>query len=818
MVFDSVLNDVRTALRQLRARPTFTALAVATLAIGIGANIAIFAIVNSVLLQPLPYGQSDRLAIVWSGYKAAGQPRVPSSGPELVELRARSRSFEQIGAIWATSGAFTGEGEPEQVRIGQVTSNFFSTLGVNPALGRSFLKEEEGNGAPPVVMLSHGLFMRRFAGDPAIVNRIVHLGGRPFTVIGVMPEQFQTVFPADASVPEDIQAWVPFPNTLSELPRDLGFLRIVGRLKPGVTASQAQAEVNSIAAQLRSQFREYTEQGLEIAVYDFQADVVREIRPALLALLGAVFVIVLLSCANVAHLLLTRNDERHLEITIRTALGGSQLRIFRQLLTESIALASVGGIAAFLVANLILGVYPKFRPQQLAAFSHISLDWRVTAFSIAITLFCGVVFGLAPAMATTRHDLSESLKSGARSVVRSHALRRKTLVVIEVAMGFILLVAAGLLSRTMLSVLRLNPGFDAAHVTTFQLSLPGNRYPSTEKQAQGVRELQARLAAIPGVTGAAATSHIPFGSIPANWYSGFWPEGATVQERNTSLADHRSITPGYFHALGVPLIAGRDFTNNDIEGHLYVTIVDEALAAKTWPGRDPIGQKLNVEVIDKDGNFVRNWAQVIGVVGHVKDHALLRENRSQLYLPLAQSMRFPVTFTVRGERSANDMLPDLRAAVSSVDKDLPLANLRPMSAYLESARSQAHFMALLSQSFAFIAIVLCCVGVFGVVSSSVVQQTREIGIRMALGADRDGMLRMVLRQGLSAVAVGLALGAALSVLLTPALSSFLFGVKPMDPLTIAVTAIGLLVFSFAACYLPARRASTVEPMQALRWE
>jgi putative ABC transport system permease protein len=818
LLFDTFLRDLQTALRQLRLRPSLAILAITTLAVGIGANIAVFAIVNSVLLQPLPYGTPDRLAILWSNFTSGKQARVPSSGPALMELRSRSRSFQQIAGIWGTSGTFTGEGEPEQVRVGMITANFFSTLQVRPKLGRGFVPEEEGRGSANAIVLSYGLFLRRFGGDAAIVNRTVYLNGRPVTVVGVMPREFRMVWPADASIPEDIQAWIPFREDIRELPRDQNYLRLVGRLSPGVTASEANAEIGAIAQQLRTQYPEYKDQGLDFSALDFHADVVRELRPALLGLLGAVFAIVLLACANVAHLLLTRSDERQLEITVRTALGASPSRLVRQLLTESLVLATLGSLTASAVAFGILRLYPIVRPQQLAAFGRAQPDWRVLLFALAITVFSAVVFGIAPALAVRRQNLVESLKAGARNVVGSHRLRRRTLVVVEMALGFLLLVAAGLLSRTMVSALRLNPGFESAHVITFQLALPATRYATATMQAQAVRALQTKLAAVAGVSAVGASSHVPFGTIPANWYGPYFPEGTGAEEQNSQLADQRSITPGYFRALGITTVAGRDFTDDDVQGHLQVAVVDEELARKTWPGRDAVGQKLNIEVISPDEGFVRAWVTVVGVVGHVKDHALLRGNRSQIYVPLAQSVRFPITFVVRSDRGIADLTPELRQAVSAVDKDLPLANLRPMSAYIENARSQTTVMARLSQAFAFIALLLCCVGVFGVVSAAVTQQTREIGIRMALGATPTAVVRMVLRNGLSSVIIGLALGEVLSLMLAPLLSSFLFGVKPIDPLTMLVAALSLLAIAFGASYIPARRAAGTDPMQALRWE
>jgi putative ABC transport system permease protein len=809
-------QDLRFAFRVLLKKPSFTIFAALTLAIGIGANTAIFSIVHSLLLEPLPFTHADRLVIPWTIYREGGQTRVPASGPELTELRARSRTLEEIAGIWSTNVAFTGDGEPEQVKAGMVTANFFSCLGAQAALGRTFLPSEEGSGVPTAIVLSDGLWRRRFGADPHVVGRTVRVDGGSATVVGVMGPAFQTIFPPDASVPPTLQAWFPFPDKLAAQPRDMGYLRLVSRLRPGFTVEQAQSEASAIAGQLRAEFGEFKTQGLDLQIIPLHNDVVREIRPAILMLWSAVTLVLLIACANVANLLLLRMSERRREIMVRVALGAGRNRIFRQLLTESLLLSTVGGAAGVAVAWALLHWYPSIRPTEVTQIYPSGLNLQVLAFACGIALLCGVVFGLAPAFSSFSMGSGEGLKDGGRgSTDRASSKLRGALVMCEVTLGLVLLVGAGLMIRTLMRLLEVDPGFDSSHTLTFLVSLPGSRY-NDSTSALFIRQLRQNLAAVPGVRGVGASSHIPFGDAP-NWYSNYWPEGASAEQQDSLMSDYRSITPGYFQSLGVALIVGRDFNDSDDSAHRRVVIVDELLAAQTWPGREPVGQKLNVEVIE-NGEFKRAWADVVGVVRHIKYHSLMRQVRPQAYEPFSQTVRWQMVFAVRSDTSERALLPAIRAEVRKLDKDMPIAAVFTMDQYLAVASSKTRFTTILIGGLAGIALVLACIGIYGVTSFTVARRSTEIGIRMALGAQPLDILRLILWQAMRPVAVGITLGLSLSLVLAPALATLLFGVRPLDALTLTSVCFGLLTVGAIACYVPARRAVSIDPILTLRCE
>jgi predicted permease len=814
---DGLLQDLRYALRQLRKNPGFACTAVFTLALGIGANTAIFSVVNAVLLQPLPYPHSDRLAIVWS--VLGKEHRAPASGPELIYLQQRSRLFEEFAGIWVTSTALTGEGEPEQVKLGLVTYNFLSLLSPSPALGRFFLPEEQGGGRGPVVILSDGLWRRRFSADPQIVGRSLRFGGGPVTVVGVMPANFKIVFPEGGGVPADVQAYIPFSNDLASNPRDLGFIRVVGRLRQGVTVLQAQAEADSIATHLRSEFTEFSEQGLGIEVFPLHGDSVRNIRPALFALFGGVGLFLLIACANVANLLLSRASQRRQEITLRVALGASRSRIIRQLLTESILIASLGGLAAMVVGSWALNLLMALWPGPLSRLGAVEINRTVLLFTSALSLVTGIAFGLAPAVRAAKLDLVEALKEGGRNTVGGKSKAPGLLVVCEVALGFVLLIGAGLMLRTFVGLLRIDPGFDPSHVLTFQLTLPGLRYPTPEKAVTFFQQLEKNLASLPGVQAVGAASHLPLANDAANWYSYYWPEGTPKPEENTAMADYRGTLPGYFKSLGANLLVGRDFGEFDDALHAHVAIVDDTLARQTWPNASAIGRKLSVENIQK-GNFQfqREWVEVVGVVRHIQNYSLTNKGRGQIYLPYPLAVRAHMAFTVRMSGAADTLVGPLRREVAKLDKDLPVAQIVPMEDYVQQARSETWFITVLAGVLAGIALLLACVGIYGVVVCSVVRRTIEFGVRMALGGRPGDILKLVLRQSMLPVISGSLIGLALSCALTPLLSKLLYGVRPFDPATLATVFLVLCGAGLFACYLPARRATQVDPMEALRHE
>jgi predicted permease len=809
---DTLLQDLRFAFRIFAKKPGFTAVAIATLALGIGANTAIFSVVHSVLLQSLPYPAADRLTVVWSTFSNEG--RGPASGPELVYLRQRSRLFEEFGGIWAQSGALTGEGEPEHVRLGLVTSNFLSMLATKTQLGRFFLPEEQGTFSAKSIILSDALWQHRFGANPHLIGQSIRLNGHPVTVVGVLPPNFKIIFPEGSSVPPQMDAFVPFSSNLAQDAPDQNYIRVIGRLRKGATVPKAQAELDSIAAQLRSEFTVFSEQALGLQVVPLHGDVVRNVRPALLTLFGGVSLVLLIACANVANLLLSRANERRKEITLRTAVGAARGRVIRQLLTESILLSCFGGAAALVLGSWAMNLLLSLRPAGMESMVPTAFSLPVFGFTLALSLISGILFGLAPALGTTSLNLVESLKEGGRSLATGSQRPRNMLVTAEVALGFVLLAGAGLLLQTLASLLRVDPGFNSQHVMTVRLSASGVKYQTPEANVHFFRELQRNLSANNGIESVGVISHLPFDDTLPNWYSYYWREDAPKTEQNTVMADHRSSLPGYFQSLGAQFIAGRDFGAIDVEENRPIVIVDDNVASRTWPNSSAIGKKLSVE----NGNFVRDTVEVIGVVKHIQSHSLTDQVRGQIYLLYPRAVRAHMALTVKSSIDSQSLVSLIRGEVTKLDKDMPVYGILPMNAYVEKARRSARFTSTLAGIMAAIAVLLACTGIYSVASYSVLQRTGEIGVRMALGAKPAEIFDMIMRQSMLPVLVGVGAGLALSLGLTPLLSHLLFGVRPSDPLTIAAAGILLFGIGMLACYLPARRATQLDPIAALRYE
>lgn len=814
----SFLQDIRYALRMLAKKRAFTVFALLSLAVGIGVNTAIFSVVNVVLLEPLPYEHARQLAIVWTLFPGAGITRAPASGPELEELRKRSRLFEDFAGTWVGSGALVDGGEPEQIKVGQVTANFFDVLGARAALGRTFLPEEEGGRGPRVIILSDGLWRRRYGADSQIVGKTIRAAAGSLLVVGVMPPDFELIFPNEAGIPREIQAWIPFGYPLAESPRDLGFLRVIGRLRSNAGFGQAQAELDGIARDLRNEFREYSEQQMGLNVVPLQADTVKDVRQPLLALFAGVGLVLLLSCANVANLLLARAAERTREMTMRSALGARRSRIIRQLLTESILLALLGGLGGLGLAFLLLKALPVLWPGVVPRLDAIRLNGPTLLFTAGVSVLTGLVFGLVPALDSSRVNLLESLKEVGKTFVPGRQRLRRLLVLAEVTLAFVLLMGAGLMLRTFVQLLRVDPGFHSSGVLTFAISPPGSRYQDDTKIIALLRQMEKDISALPGVEAVGSTSHLPFDDY-GNWYSYYFPEGTPKDQQKTTMADHRSISPSLFRALGMTLLAGRGFTESDDSSHPRVVIVDDTLAEKTWPGQNPLGKKLSVETM-QNGEFKQEWAEVAGVVKHVLFHSLVRQVRPQVYLPYLQSTRgtMQMSFVVRTEGTPESLVPEIRSAVARIDKELPISRVRSLDVLVAVARIRTRFITLLSGLLALIAVLLACIGIYGVTSCSVRQATNEIGVRMALGAHRADILRMFLRQSMVYIVFGVALGAICSAALAPLLSSLLFQVRPLDTLTFTLVITVLLAVGLLACFLPATRASRMDPMAALRYE
>ncbi len=803
---EQMLQDVRYGLRLLRRGPLFALVAIFTLAIGIGANTAIFTVVHAVLLQPLPYPNSDRLAIIWSGL--GDEHRAPASEYELVQLRERSRLFDQIGGIWVRNSIVPGEGEPEQVKLGVVTDNFLSLLCSKPALGRLFTSEDVLAENTDTLIISYGLWQRRFGGDPRVIGRALRVGDGSVTVVGVLPQDFRLIFPDDSSVPPNVDLFMPI-GFASAKPDGPSYLRTIGRLRPGANFAQAQSEFDGIAAQLRRTVPAFDDQKFSLHVAPLQDDDTRNVRRTLLLLFGGVAFVLLIACANVANLLLARSNYRLRETTIRLAIGAPRGRILRQLLTESVVLGLAGGAAAIGVGWLALKGLLALRPESLLRLGSIRLNPAVFAYTLAISILTGIVFGLAPAFTASRVDLLGALKSGARVSGRGGKLSRAALITAEVALSFVLLAGTGLLVRTFLAVLNVNPGFQPGNVLTFTTSTGDYNF---------VHQLQQKLLTIPGVQSASLISHLPLDDSYPNWYDSYYPEGTLPSQQNNLQADDRSILPGYFQAIGATLIEGRDFTDTDDAAHQHAAIIDDELAKQTWPGQDPLGRRLNISDSPKGFyQFERDWVVVVGVVKHVQYHSLTTMVRPQIYVPFQLAPR-PVSFVVRAAAPLAELAAPIRAAVSQLDKNAPVARLIALDELVKQARAQNRFVALLAGALAGTALLLACIGIAGVTAFSIAQRTNEIGIRMALGAGSGRILRMILGQSLAPVIIGLLAGLSLSFALTPLLQSLLFRVKPGDPLTFGLISAFLLAVGFLACYVPSLHATQIEPNTALRYE
>ena len=807
---DATLADVRQAWRGLRKAPAFTAVVVLTLALGIGANSAVFSIVHTLLLAPLPYRDADRLVFVWSDMTDAGYPRAPLSGPELADLRARSSTVESFGAIWANTAALTGEGDPEQLRIGIVTSNFFSTLGAEAALGRTFRDDDSVPGARPGILLGWPLFERRFGGDPSVVGRQILVNDRPTTVIGVLPRTFRLLLPPDASVPDGLQAFAPFGAGVTRGPRGQQFLRVIGRMKPGATLEAARADIDAIAGRISREFSEYGAAGRLFTTVALQGDDVRELRPALLALFAGVGILLAIACVNVASLLVARAAARAKETALRLALGASRGRLLRQCLVEGLLLAGLGVAAGVPAGYGVLRLLVALRPESLSRIELSRFDAPVLAFTLVVAAIWGVLFSLAPLVEVWKSDVARALQRRGRATggaVRYRA--RATLAIVQLAMSVVLLVGAALLARTFSRVQQVDPGFRSDRTLTFRLAVPFQRYRPPAAFNAFSRELRAKLAAIPGVTGAGAISHLPYDDLP-NWGGGYLPETA-VDRTEGPNADYRTVTPGAFEALGVPVLEGRPFTDADAA---QVIIVDERLAHRMWPDRSAIGQRLLVDPGSSGVPSIR--ATVVGVVPHLRIRSLVADLTEQVYFPQQTVLRNPMAYFVRADRDPVALAADVRRAIAELDPRLPIYDVRTLDSYVDAARATRRFTLQLAAVFAAIALTLACLGVYGVLAYAVARRRHEFGVRLALGAEPHRVVAGVMREGLAFAAAGCLAGLVVSLATSRFLAAQLYGIGPKDPVSFTVPVAVLAAATALACWIPARRATAVSPMEALR--
>jgi putative ABC transport system permease protein len=808
------VQDLAYAWRTLRRTPAFTIVAIATLGLGIGATTTIFTVVNGVLLRPLPYRDPGRIANIWVDFGVGAQSLPAMSPGDFRDYQARASSFDMVAAgsgpqLIGATGALTGDGgPPERVDVSPITANFLPLLGVDPIYGRHFTAEEEAIGGPRVVILGYGLWQRRYGGDPSIVGRTIKLDGLDQTVVGVLPRTFRLWLPSEAFLITDSQIWKPLQfDYKNQPPRNFTLFTVFARLKPGVTFAQAQAEMNGLAQQLRREHPVHESADMHVRVVPLQDDVVKHARPAIVTLFAAVGFVLLIACANVAHLLLARATAREREMAVRGALGASRRRLLRQLATESLALAAGGCAVGLLVARAGTQTLAILRPANLPRVDAIQIDGTALLFAAAATMVTALLFGLVPAVRAAATDLNAMLRvTGSASA--SQVRLRSLLMIAEMALALVLLIGAGLTIRSFAALQQVRPGFDPSRVLTFRIAMPPAKYPKAEQRLALLREMEARIRAIPGVTDIGLISQLPLTGSGA--LSPYAYDEATARNWESETSDGRNVSPAFFRAMGTRLLAGRFFDEHDL-GTQNV-IVDETLAARAWPGRHAVGQSLQVQPNGSPNRF----ATVVGVVEHIRAHDLSRAVRPQLYRPMGASGR--VAVVVRTEGSPDGLAPDVRRVMKSIDPDLPLDHVAPMPALVQDALAQPRLTLLVMSLFGAAALLLSAVGIYGVFSYAVSQRTREIGIRMALGQDPGSIRNQVLAQGARMTAISTAIGLATALVLTRSLSRLLFGVKAADPLTFAAMAGVLMAAALAGCYVPARRATRVNPIAALKTE
>jgi putative ABC transport system permease protein len=801
---ESLRQDFIYALRFLRKHRGFALLIVLCLTLGIGANSAIFSVVDAVLLRPLPYPQADRLAVLWDLHQGPGTEPVESnvSAFNFLEWRKQSRSFERLEAMLPKPFNLTSGGRPEQVPGAAVTAGFFGLLGVEAEQGRTFLEDEDRPGGALSAVLSHGLWQRRFGGDRQILGKALRIDGRSYTVVGVLEPGFHFL--------EDAELWVPLALDPAELAPTHELL-VAGRLRRGVELDEAQSQMAAVAANLAKDFPD-TNAGYGAKVGSLRHNLVKERRRALLMLLAAVGLLLLIACANVGNLLLVRASEQRNEIAIRAAFGASRGRLVRQTLTESVVLALIGGILAIPLAEITLWVLPRLASEYGALLRDVRLDYRVLAFTFALSLLTGLLPGLLPALKTSTPNLYRRLTAGggrrSSEGVRGRQLQ-SGLVVFEVAVALLLLVGAGLMIKSFALMNRVELGFDRENVLTVQISLPDTRYEG-ERTVAFWRDLVGRVGSLPGVTAAGATSVLPVEATPVS--TTFTVEDVAASgPAETQMANFRRVSPDYFRVMGIPLRSGRPFGDGDDLASAPVAVVSEGMARRYW-GSQPLGKRiLRTAEAAQD-----RWLTVVGVVGDVQDSALGAETETTFYVPIAQGARPSMFLVAKASVEPMSLVPAVRREVAAVDKEQPLAMVQTLDERISDSLAKPRFNTLMLTLFAALGMLLAMVGVYAVLSYSVSQRSHEIGIRMALGAQRGDVIRLILRRGMGLAGLGLVIGLAAALLFTRVMEGLLYGVAPTDPLVYGVIAAVLLLLALLASYLPARRAARFDPMVTQR--
>jgi putative ABC transport system permease protein len=822
-MMNTLWKDVRYGARMLLKNPGITFVVILALALGIGANTAIFSVVNAVLLRPLPYPESDSLVVL--NERSPVLEGMSISYPNFIDWREQNHVFEKIGVYNRESYNLTGSGEVERILTAQASADLFSALRVNAAVGRVFTNDEDRPGGPPVVVLSYGLWQRRFGGQMNILNQPLTLNGKSYTVVGVMPKGFL--------YPNRVEMWVPV-GQLSGDPdwKERGNhpgLYAVARLKPGVTLAQADADMQNIAVNLEKQYPD-SNAGNRVRIRPMLEDFVSDVRTALWVLFGAVAFVLLIACANIANLLLARASARQKEMAIRSAMGAGRWRIARQLLTESILLSLMGGILGLLIARWCIDFILYISPDAIPRSKEIGLDWRVLGFTIGVSFLTGILFGLVPAVQAGVVDVHETLKETGRGTTRRHWLR-SSLVIVEVASTLILLIGAGLMIRSFYRLQNVNPGFSYARLTSFTLSLPEKKYVSEDQQSAFFKRLLENTRALPGVEAVAAASGLPLGNN--GWQTSFVVDGQPRPPRDqTPLMEACAVTPDYFQAMSIPLLRGRYFTDQDNrsflagrdlsklnEGERLVAgmrsiIIDEEFARRHWPNEDAVGKRIKM-----GGDETPTFLTVVGVVGRVKMEGLSQDsNRVQGYFPFWELPFSGMTVVIKATGDPVQLIAAAREQVKQIDPDQPIYNIKTMDQIRAESVAPERLNLTLFSIFAGIALVLAVVGIYGVMSYTVTQRTHEIGIRMAIGAQQRDVFKMVIGQGMMLALIGIAIGLVGAFALTRLMTTMLFGVTATDPATFAAIAILLTAVALLACYLPGRRATKVDPVISLRYE
>ena len=825
---NTLAKDLAYAVRMLAKGPGFTVAAILSLAIGIGANTSIFSIINALLLRPLPYQDAERLAILWNRSPGLNITEDWFSTAQYFDIKNGHHGFEQVAIAIGGNYNLTGHGDPERVGTIRVSSNLLPMLGQSAAFGRTFAPDEDSPGKTATAVLSYGMWVRHYGADPHMIGQSITLNGVPYEVVGIMPHSFslpREVLPTlDGAEQADILVPLPMPADAAQN-RDHEDYNIIGKLKPGVSVKQAQAEMDTITARLRHDHPQVypPNGGLTFGIVPLLEQVVGDVRPTLFVLLGAVGFVLLISCANVANLLLARAVARQKEIAVRTAIGATRFRIVRQLLTESVLLSLAGGALGVLFAFWSMHWIHVLGPKSVPRINDIGIDRTALLFTFLVSLFSGAVFGLAPALRISRLDLSSTLKDASRGSAgtssvwgRGNSLRR-LLVIAELALCVMLLIGAGLLVRSFARLQSVSPGFNAKNVLTLELTLNGPKYKESQMVLAAYHDLWNRLGGLPGVTASGAVSALPLSQMFA--WGPITVEGRVPPPgENFINADIRIASGRYFTAMEIPLVAGRLFNDQDTATSPKVLIIDEYMAQQLWPNQDAIGKRIHFGGVTDSVTDKNPWETVVGVVGRVKQYTLDSDSRIALYFPQTQYPMRAMNVVLRTEGDPTALTSAVKRQIQALDSDLPLYNVRTMEQRVEESLARRRFSMLLLTLFACVALVLATIGTYGVMAYLVSQGTREIGIRIALGATQRGIVRLVVWKGMALALCGVGIGLAGAFALSRLMQSLLFGVRPYDPLTFVVISLGLTLITLLASYIPAHRAAQIDPLISLRYE